>query len=348
MTTFADGLYQFGGMPVTGGIPPFVSVNSKVFYVDPVNGSDGNSGSSPSTALASLYRAHYLMTSGNNDVCFLIGNGAASGTCRLSTANAIAAQGPSEAVATTGTLTWSKNACHLIGIAAPGPWARARIAAPTGTYTVTTFGSSNFVVVSGNGCYIKNISMYQQFSTGAADEVCLTVTGDYNVFDNCLIAGLQSTAAAQGTSARSLQITGGDDNLFVNCEIGTDTVTRTVANASVGFATGSARNRFKGCTFPMYTSAATSVFGTVGAASGCDRFTLFEDCVFLNAMDSGSTALTGAFSLAASAGGCMVIRDCGLVGDGSANWGIDATSLAQMYVDNVGGAGTAGLMLNPT
>jgi len=31
-----------------------------------------------------------------------------------------------------------------------------------------------------------------------------------------------------------------------------------------------------------------------------------------------------------------------------ANWGIDATSLAQMYVDNVGGAGTAGLMLNPT
>lgn len=348
MTTVADGLYQYGGMPVTGSVPPFVSVNSKTFFVDPVNGADGNSGRSPKDALATLYRAHYLMTSGNNDVCYLIGNGAASGTARLSLANAVAAQGPSETPATTGTLTWSKSACHLIGIAAPGQWARARLAPPTGTYTSATFGSPIFVTVSGSGCYFSNISLYQQFSTGEDGEICLNVTGDYNVFSNMLIAGMQSAAAASGAASRNLVLNSAGDNLFLNCIIGTDTVTRSAANSSLQLLAGSNRNKFVDCEWPMYTSSATSTFGLVAAAGGCDRYTLFKNNLFLNAMDSGSTALTGAFLLAASAGGCMVVNGGGLVGDGSANWGVDATSLAQMYVDNVGGAATAGLMLNPT
>lgn len=347
MTTVADGLFQYGGMPVgPGGMPVFLGRNSKAFFVDPVNGSDGNSGRSPQQALASLYSAHYLMTSGNNDVCFLIGNGAASGSCRLSAANAQAARGATGSE--TGELLWTKNACHLIGVAAPGTWSRARIAVPTGTYTSTTFGSATFMTVSGAGCYFSNFSLYQQFSTGEDGEICLAVTGDYNVFNNLLIAGMQSAAAASGADSRSLTLTGAGDNLFVDCEIGTDTVTRSAANSTIEFAAGSARNIFRRCVLPMYTSDAAATFGLVAAASGCDRFSLFQDCLFLNAMDSGSSALTGAFLLAASAGGCMVINGGGMVGDGAANWGADATSLAQMYVDNVGGAATAGLMLNPT
>jgi hypothetical protein len=345
MTTIADGLYQYGGMPTGLGIPPFVSRSSKAFFVDPVNGSDGNDGTAPSRALASLYSAHYLATAGNNDVIFLIGTGAAAGSCRLSTANATASRDTS---LTTGTLVWSKNATHLIGIAAPGQWARARIAAPTGTYTSSTFGSATFMSVTGSGCYFSNLSLYQTFSTGENGEICLSVTGDYNVFSNMLIAGMQSAAAASGANSRNLVLTGADDNLFTNCIIGTDTVTRSAANSSIQLATGSARNKFVDCELPIYTSAATSTFGLVAAAAGCDRYTLFKNCLFLNAMDSGSTALTGAFSLAASAGGCIVVNGGGMVGDGAANWGADATSLAQMYVDNVGGAATAGLMLNPT
>lgn len=348
MTTVADGLYQYGGMPLFGGVPPFVSSNSKTFFVDPTNGSDGNSGNSPKTALATLYRAHYLMTSGNNDVCYLIGTGAAAGSCRLSLANALAAQGPSETAVTTGTLVWSKNACHLIGIGAPGQWARARIAAPTGTYTSATFGSPLFMTVSGQGCYFANFSLYQTFSTGEDGEICLNVTGDYNVFNNVLVGGMQSALSAAGAASRDIAFTAADDNLFVNCIVGTDTVTRSAANSSVEFLTGSARNKFVDCEFPLRTSSAAATFGLVAAASGCDRYSLFKNCLFLNAMDSGSTAVSGAFLMPASAGGCMVINGGGLVGDGSANWGADATTLAQMYVDNVGGAATAGLMLNPT
>lgn len=346
MTTVADGLYQFGGMPVTGGIPPLFGKDAKAFFVDPVNGSDGNPGDAPQRAFASLYRAHYMMTAGRNDVCFLLGNGATSGTARLSLANAIAAQGPSETPATSGELVWSKDACHLIGIAAPGMNSRARIATPTGTYTAATFGSNNMMTVSADGCYIANISLTQSFSTGNAAEITLTVSGERNVFSNVFSSGGLSAAAYGGAASRALLLTAGEND-FYGCEIGADTVTRSAANANLGITTAAARNKFTKCVFSMYTSSATSVFVLVGVG-GVDRWTLFDDCMFINAMDSGSTAITGAFSLAASAGGSMVVKNSGLVGDGAANWGIDATSLAQMYVDNVGGAATAGLMLNPT
>ena len=42
MTTVADGLFQYGGMPV--GMPPYTG---NWYWVDPVHGSDGNSGRSP-------------------------------------------------------------------------------------------------------------------------------------------------------------------------------------------------------------------------------------------------------------------------------------------------------------
>jgi hypothetical protein len=346
MTTVADGLYQFGGMPVMGGIPPFLGKNAKVFFVDPVNGSDGNPGNSPARAFASLYRAHYMMTAGQNDVCFLLGNGATSGTARLSLANALAAQGPTETAATSGELVWSKDACHLIGIAAPGTNSRARIATPTGTYTAATFGSNNMMTVSADGCYFANFSLTQSFSTGNAAEITLTVSGERNVFNNVYASGGLRAAAYGGAASRALLVTGGE-NEFFSCDIGADTVTRSAANANLSFTSAAARNRFVKCLFAMHTSSATSVF-VLADTGGVDRWTLFDDCMFINAMDSGSTAITGAFSLAASIGGSMVVKNSGLVGDGAANWGIDATSLAQMYVDNVGGAATAGLMLNPT
>ena len=338
----ADGLFQYGGMPVTGGVPPFVSRYSKTFFVDPVYGADGNPGTSPKLAFATLYKAHKMCTSGNNDVVYLISNGTSTGTARLSTALATNA----DSTLTTGELLWTKNATHLIGVTSPGQNARARIAPPTGTYTAATFGSNALMTVSGNGCYFSNLSLTQEFSTGNAAEITMTVSGERNVFNNVFMSGGLSAAAIAGTASRALTISSGE-NEFYRCQIGVDTVTRSVANANLGFTGGAARNKFVKCIFPLYTSSATSVFVLVGTG-GCDRWTIFDDCLFINAMDSGSTALTGAFSLAASIGGMMVIKNSGLVGDGSANWGIDATSLDQMYVDNVGGAATAGLMLNPT
>jgi hypothetical protein len=325
-----------GGMAFTG----------KHFFVDPVSGSDQNRGNKPNRALATLYKAHSLMTAGKNDVCFLIGNGAASGTARLSLA---LAQGVDSSV-TAGTLVWSKNACHLVGIAAPSSFAaRARIAPPTGTYTVTTFGSANFITVSGSGCYFANISTFNGFSTGGAAQICWTDTGSRNVYENVHFGGMGDDGSAQDAGSRSLKIGSGGsgENLFVRCTIGLDTVTRTAANASLEFAGATPRNRFIECLFPFMTSAATPL-GIIGTGTGnMDRFQYFERCVFACAVESTATIMSGLATMAASSGGGLIFAYSSLVG--ITEWGTDATTRAQIHVD--GGtvtAATTGVAVNPT
>lgn len=341
MTTFADGLYQFGGMPVTPGVP--VPFTGNAWFVDPVNGADGNPGNSPERAFATLYQAHAKAASGNNDVVYLIGNGAASGTARLSLANAQSVN----SAATTGTLTWSKDALHLIGIAGPGQNARARIAPPTGVYTEATFNSLNFLTVSGSGCYFSNIALFQGFSTGADGEICLELTGDYNTFYNVFLGGIADAASAAGTSSRVLKLTGSDENRFVNCQIGLDTVTRSVANASLEFAGASARNSFYNCMFPFMTSNA-GVLGILGTGAGCmDRWQLFQKCQFINAIKSTSTQMTVLASLTnAAPGGLFVFEDC--ISLGITKFG-DLTALANSYIDMAAvSAAAGGLAVNPS
>ena len=100
LTNFPNGIASFG-VPMTGGVP--FGPTSKTFFVSGAEGSDGNDGRTPRKALASVSKAHSLMRAGKNDVCFVMGNGQTSGTARE-----------------TATITWSKDACHLVGVAAPG------------------------------------------------------------------------------------------------------------------------------------------------------------------------------------------------------------------------------------
>jgi hypothetical protein len=344
LTNYPNGLSSFG-IPVLGGAGiPFTSKNSKYFFVDPVNGLDGNTGLNPGKALKTLYKAISLCTSGNNDVVYLIGNGAASGTARLSLALAQSVD-PS---ATSGTLVWNKNATHLIGITAPTQVGqRARIAPPTGTYTQATFGSGNFVTVSGAGCMFANVSLFHGFSTGGNSQICWTDTGGRNYYFNMDMGGAGDAASAQSTSSRSLLISGQGENTFVNCKFGLDTVTRTVANATLEFAAGTARNKFQGCVFPFQTSASTPLGIITAAAASMDRWQWFEDCAFINNVQSTSTTMAGLSTLAASSGGLILMRSSSLVG--ITEFGTDATSRGQVYID--GGtvtAATSGIAVNPT
>lgn len=333
---------NIAGVPTMGmaGAPLFTG---RWLFVDPVTGSDGNQGT-PQEPLGSLYQAHALMTSGNNDVAVIVGDGSTTATIRLSTANAQTITSS----ATAGTLTWSKSACHLIGMAAPTMVSqRARIAPPSGTYTQSTFGSGNFITVSGSGCYFANFSIFNGFSTGGVNQIALTVSGGRNYFSNVMIGGMGDDASAQDTGSRSLLISTTGENTFDGCEIGLDTVTRTVANSSLQISGGAPRNTFRGCNFPFQTSAATVVGIMVAAAAGSDRWQLFRDCTFINNVKSTSTAMTGLASLAASMGGLLLFKNSTIVG--ITKWGIDATSLAQIYVDGAAPtAATSGIAVNPT
>lgn len=342
LTNFPNGLTSFG-IPVLGGAAlPFTGT---YFFVDPLRGSDGNNGLSPSRALATLYKAYSLLTDGANDVVFLIGDGSTTGTARLSTALAQSV----DSSATTGVLTWAKDACHLIGTSAPSLVSqRARIAPPSGTYTVTTFGSANFIVVSASGCMFMNLSIFHGFSTGGAAQIALTVTGSRNAFINVHVGGMGDQASADDAGSRSVKIGSGGsgENLFQNCVIGLDTVTRGAANASVELAGATPRNAFIDCVFPFQTDAATPL-GILGTGNGCcDRWTLFKDCAFINNVDSTSTAMTvlGSFTTA-SPGGNVILMNCAV--SGATDWG-DANFFANSYINMPAVSNSAGgLMLNP-
>lgn len=341
LTNFPNGITSFG-VPVLGTIGglPFTG---NYYFVDPVNGADGNDGT-PELPLKTLYGALAKCTAGNNDVVVLIGDGTAAGSARLSTALAQEINSAS----TTGTLTWNKDATHLIGVAAPTlVGQRARIAPPTGTYTAATFNATKFIEVTASGCYFANLSVFCGFSTGNASMVAWTDSGSRNCYSNVNIYGAADAASAQGTGSRSLVINGGGEHTFINCVLGGDTVTRTVANATLEFAGGTARNSFINCTFPFQTSAATVLGIKAAAAAAADRWQQFAGCNFINNVGSTSTQMNGLATLAASMGGQLLMKNCTLLG--ITEFGTDAASLAQIYVD--GGAPTAattGIAVNPS
>jgi len=306
MTTVADGLYQYGGMPVLGMPVPFTG---KAWFVDPANGSDGNPGNSPKRAFATLYQAHAKAASGNNDVVYLIGNGASSGTARLSKALAASV----DSIATTGTLTWSKNALHLIGIGAPTALGqRARIAPPTGTYTMATFGSGNMVVVTGSGCFFANFDAFNGFSTGGAAQVCWTDSGGRNCYHNVNFQGMGDAASAADTGGHSLLLSGtSGEHTFRGCVIGIDTQPRSAGVSEMAFSGGVPRCMFENCVILTNASAA-GCFWLAVPTGAIDRYAVFRNCTFLNPTLGGvaATAMTVGLSIGASPGGVVVLQGC--------------------------------------
>lgn len=333
-----------GGVPTMGmaGLP---LTTGNVFFVDPASGSDGGDGSAGSP-FATLYWAHGKCVSGNNDVVVLVGNGASSGSARLSVANAQV----TTPAASTGTLNWTKSATHLIGMCAPGMIAqRARIAPPTGTYTQATFGSGNFIVVTGTGCIFANLSIFNGFSTGGVNQIAWTDNGGRNSYYNVNFGGMGDAASAADAGSRSLKIgsAGSGESYFNGCTIGLNTVTRGAANASLEFAGGTPRNIFEDCLFLMDASASTP-FHIIGTGASCiDREQILRRCTFLNSIKSGGTGITAAISLTnAAPGGLLALQGCMSVG--ATKWG-DANALANTYVDMpVVSAAAGGLGLNPS
>lgn len=339
-TNEPNGLTSFG-VPVLPGVPmPFTG---NYFFCDPVDGNDGYEGTNPQRAVQTLYRALELCRDGNNDVVFLIGNGQASGSARLS----LALAQTRNAAATSGVLTWNKNACHLIGLSPAANNSRSRIAPPTGTYTQATFGSGNFVVVSATGCLFMNLAVYHGFSTGGTNQIAWTDSGGRNTYVNCQFQGMNDAASAADTGSRSLKISGTTgENLFVSCVIGNDTTARSVANASLELAGGTPRNIFRNCLFPFMTSNA-GVLGVLGTGAACmDRYALFDNCAFMNAIKSTSTQMTVLASFTdAAPGGFLNFKDSPMIG--ITKYG-DTNGLANSFINMPAvSAAAGGLELAP-
>jgi hypothetical protein len=262
--------------------------NSQVYLVDPANGSDSNPGKSFASPLASIEAAYALCTTNQHDVVLYIAG---------SSGNNLAA-----------ALDWSKSYTHLIGWCANTRVAqRARI-----FQTSTLTGASPLLTVSGSGCIFKNFYIFQGVND-ATSLINVSVTGGRNYFENVHFAGGgHATQAINGGA--SLKLDGAEENTFVKCTIGVDTVDAATGMVGILFDGEAHRNLFEDCVVRMRAGNAGAAFMEVADATGIDRDNLFVDCVFIN--NHTAAEMTSAFVAPAGMGAPrrILFKDCMIYG----------------------------------
>jgi hypothetical protein len=225
----------------------------EIFYVDPSGGSDSAGGKAHSDALKTVAAAFALATSGKHDVIVIAPTG---GTGRTTE---------------TGVITWNKRFTHLVGSgASPAQDIRAGMNAPALSAGVS------FLDITENGCMFANLTIA---GFNDVDEL-VEVSGDYNSFHNVHFAGLGNATAADTADGSCLHLTGGQENRFVGCTFGLDTVTRGEANFTVELESSASRNVFEDCRFVMHADATTPVHLKLEGASAIDRWVEFKNCSF--------------------------------------------------------------------
>lgn len=315
MPHFAEMVYQLGGIPVMAGIP--FGVNAKYYFVDPANGSDSNDGLSLEKAMASIPAAYTKCTANQHDTVFYI---AGATSTRLSSA-----------------LTWSKSYTHLIGITAPTMVGqRARI-----FQLSTATGLSPLIEFSGTACIIKNIYVFQGVDD-ATSLINIKVSGQRNYFENCnFIAGGNATCAVDG--AVSLSVNDGDENTFVNCVFGCDTIGAGTGVSAINFDTTARRNIFRNCYFTLLAQHSGVTFVEVIDATGIDSFTIFDGCIFVN--DQYGTTMSEAFKIPAGMTNATYahiwLKDC--AGYGFTDWEASNRNNLFMNMGQRTAGGNAGL-----
>lgn len=298
MTTFGDQILQYGGVPVSsGGMLPVLGGEAKAFFVDPANGADGNSGLSPekTDSLKTVAAAYAKCTDKQGDVVYLLNDGNTSGSARE-----------------TAALVWAKDNTHLVGLCAPSINQRSRITPPT-TSAVDVDAFTPFLTVSGNGCIFSNIALVQGQSEDSKASVGILCSGLRNYFSN--VSVLTGQHANQGDEAATTWVTvTGEENVFEDCYIGTDTIARSAANTSVRFGSGAtdqaARNIFRRCVFAMFADATSPFFISAPTENDVQRWNLFDNCSFIN---SGSSSLVAGVNWVATSGN-VLLKDCAFSG----------------------------------
>lgn len=312
-----SGIYK--QLAVTG-IP--VGKSSKVYFVDPANGYDTNSGWSIDKPMKSVAAAFAKTVANRNDVVVMIG-------------------GPT-ADAVTGTIAWNKSYTHLVGLSAdlPGAGQRCRVTASA------ALDLDAVIVVSGNGCIVKNVQFFNGSDLATCVAAAAVVSGSRCHFQNVFFAGMGHATSAGNASGVSLAVTG-EENAFVRCTIGLDTILRSAANTElVVSGTDCKRLKFIDCEFNSQCNTAGKFLVALTDDAAPNTLT-FENCVFNNFKSNNGatgTALGNAISDAATAYHAIVLKgSCLLVG--VTGW---ADVVTYIMTPGVNGAGTYGVGTAPT
>lgn len=262
-----------GSLQACGGLDGPIG-RGVIYYLDPVNGSDNSLGRSPRTAFKTLDHAYSKMTANQNDVLKILAG--------------------SSGLTLSASQPWAKDYTHIIGVCAPVSVAqRARI------FNLSTATFTYMLSVSASGCSFQNLYIFQGGS-GATELNNVVVTGGRNFFNNVHFAGMGHATPAADAAANSLYLNGAEENKFVGCTFGVDTILRGAANAQVLIAGTAKRNYFEKCRFLSYSELTTPIMVKIAAAGDADRWHEFWDCLFYNFSANHAHTLAGCFSLPAT------------------------------------------------
>lgn len=268
----------------------------EIFYIDAGSGSDtANAGKDANDAFASASQALSAMTADQDDVVIIAGTNSTGRT--------------SEAA----NIDWNKRRTHIIG---NGPL--RKINPRNGISFAAAATTSPSFLVSEKDCSFTNFSLAQFNDVN----VLMNTTADYNSYSYMHFQGIGNATAGDDTAARSIVLTGAEENEFVNCTIGLDTVTRSAANASLELTGSCPRNKFIGCDFPMFADSADALWIKADTGNCYERFLQLENCFFNNPDGSSSTTLTIGFDLSTTGNGDINMLNC--------NWR-GATDLTNNY-----------------
>ena len=322
---FGSGGPYFNGSPMWGGGGFPYSSGGKHYYVDSVNGSNSNRGTSWNKAKASIFGTdggYALLSENKHDVLHVIGG--------------------ATAYASTAVGTFDKDYAHVVCETAPLlTGGRARL-----TNTVTTATAGEFVI-SAVGSVFSGLHFQHGASATAASVVGTSITGDgRNAFINCHFEGPVDATVADGTAIKTLMLTSTQDNRFVNCAFGARTIlSASAAGAIVHFAgTNNNANVFEKCLFIAYNSTTTSAsISYVDNAMPDSAFTMFDQCIF---QGCAGTAVADVIRYTTAGHGTTILNQCALTGAGYIKW---ANGAWKTHVDvvNTVGAATGGLAAHP-
>ena len=316
MTTISDMLFQLDGVP-TLNIP--FSSSSKYYFVDPTSSaaSDNNSGLSLDDPLSTIGAAFDKCTANQHDTVLYVAG--------------------STSVSEDAAITWSKNYTHLIGIAAPTRVAqRARI-----FQTSTATGLSPLLNITGTGCIFKNFYIFQGVDD-ATSLINVQVTGGRNYFENVHFAGGgHATQAVNGGA--SLKLNGAEENTFVNCTIGVDTISAGTGMTAITLDGSSARNTFENCLIQLYISNAGAVLCELIDTTSVDRWNEFRNCTFFSNSTNKGTTMSSAFVIPSghTTTATIFLRDC--MGLGFTDWDADDRGILYLNTGTTTGGGNSGL-----
>ena len=269
MTTFADGLYQYGGQPVGTGLPP---TSGNIYFVDYTNGVDSNSGygRSPTKPWKTIEYAYDQVTSNNNDVICLQG----SATHVLS-----------------AMLTVAKNRVHFIGI----DGTNGRLYGQNAKVSLTaTSGASNIGTILNTGIRnsFTNIKFINE-STVTEGIYCFVEGGEYTLIQNCEIykaTDLDQTGAAE-------LVLNGDSTQIVGCTIGSlaNAISGSIIRPCIQLTAGLAGvgkvcrdGTIVDTLFWRQAGATTNVFINAANATDVERQLLLQHCGFINSKASAA------------------------------------------------------------